>query len=57
MMQQYFGLKKDHPNELLFYRMGDFYEMFYDDAKTAAHILDLTNTWVSPKIDLGINCK
>ena len=44
MMQQYFKLKKDHPNELLFYRMGDFYEMFYDDAKTAAHILDITLT-------------
>ena len=44
MMQQYFNLKKDHPNELLFYRMGDFYEMFYDDAKTAAHILDITLT-------------
>ena len=38
MMQQYFNLKKDHPNELLFYRMGDFYEMFYDDAKTASHV-------------------
>jgi len=44
MMQQYFKLKKDHPNELLFYRMGDFYEMFYDDAKTASQVLDITLT-------------
>ena len=44
MMQQYFTIKKDHPNELVFYRMGDFYELFYDDAKTAARILDITLT-------------
>ena len=34
MMQQYFEIKKQHPNEILFYRVGDFYEMFYDDALT-----------------------
>ncbi len=44
MMTQYFGIKKDHPNELVFYRMGDFYEVFYDDAKTAARLLDITLT-------------
>ena len=44
MMRQYFGLKSQHPNELLFYRMGDFYELFYDDAKKAAHLLDITLT-------------
>ncbi len=44
MMQQYFRIKKDHPNELVFYRMGDFYEMFYDDAKKAAQLLDITLT-------------
>lgn len=44
MMQQYFGIKEQHPNELVFYRMGDFYELFYDDAKTAAHLLDITLT-------------
>jgi len=44
MMRQYFGLKSQHPNELLFYRMGDFYEIFYDDAKKAAHLLDITLT-------------
>ncbi len=44
MMQQFFKIKRDHPSELLFYRMGDFYEMFYDDAKIAANILDITLT-------------
>ena len=44
MMQQYFKIKHDHPNELVFYRMGDFYEMFYDDAKKASEILDITLT-------------
>ena len=44
MMQQYLGLKADHPNTLLFYRMGDFYEMFYADAEKAARLLDITLT-------------
>ena len=44
MMQQYFSIKKDYPNELLFYRMGDFYEVFYDDAKQASELLDITLT-------------
>ncbi len=44
MMQQYFAIKREHPDELLFYRMGDFYELFYEDANTAAEILDLTLT-------------
>lgn len=44
MMRQYFAIKKEHPNELVFYRMGDFYELFYDDARTAARILDITLT-------------
>ena len=35
MMQQYLKLKAQHPEILLFYRMGDFYELFYDDAKRA----------------------
>ena len=33
MMQQYLAIKSEHPHELLFYRMGDFYELFYDDAE------------------------
>jgi DNA mismatch repair protein MutS len=44
MMQQYFRIKAAHPHELVFYRMGDFYELFFDDAKTAARILDITLT-------------
>lgn len=44
MMRQYLGIKAQHPSELLFYRMGDFYELFYDDAKSAADILDITLT-------------
>ncbi len=44
MMQQYFSIKKDHPNELVFYRMGDFYELFFDDAKKASQLLDITLT-------------
>ncbi len=44
MMQQYLAIKREYPNELLFYRMGDFYELFYDDAKVAAELLDITLT-------------
>lgn len=44
MMQQFHALKAEHPDELLFYRMGDFYELFYDDAKKVAKLLDLTLT-------------
>src|SRR3954447_20110975 len=44
MMQQYLGLKAQHPDILLFYRMGDFYELFYDDAEKAARLLDITLT-------------
>ena len=44
MMQQYFKLKAQHPNILLFYRMGDFYEVFYEDAEKAARLLDITLT-------------
>ena len=44
MMQQFLAIKREHPNELLFYRMGDFYELFYDDARRAAQLLDITLT-------------
>jgi len=43
-MAQYLGLKAAYPDTLLFYRMGDFYEMFYDDAEKAARLLDITLT-------------
>ncbi len=44
MMQQYLKIKGQHPEELLFYRMGDFYELFYDDAKRASQLLDISLT-------------
>ncbi len=44
MMQQYLRIKAQHPDQLLFYRMGDFYELFYDDAKKAAALLDISLT-------------
>ncbi|MPZ46161.1 MAG: DNA mismatch repair protein MutS [Betaproteobacteria bacterium] len=44
MMQQYLSIKAQHPDMLLFYRMGDFYELFFDDAEKAARLLDITLT-------------
>ena len=44
MMQQYLRIKAEHPDILLFYRMGDFYELFFDDAREAAKLLDITLT-------------
>ncbi|MGI9225184.1 MAG: DNA mismatch repair protein MutS [Woeseiaceae bacterium] len=44
MMRQYLRLKSEYPDMLVFYRMGDFYELFYDDAKRAASLLDITLT-------------
>lgn len=44
MMQQYHGIKVQYPDTLVFYRMGDFYELFYDDAQKAAKLLDITLT-------------
>ena len=44
VMQQYLRLKAQHPDALLFYRMGDFYELFFDDARRAAQLLDITLT-------------
>ena len=44
VMQQYLRIKAEHPNALLFYRMGDFYELFFDDAKEASQLLDITLT-------------
>ncbi len=43
-MKQYFAAKAEHPDVLLFFRMGDFYELFYDDARKAAKLLDITLT-------------
>ncbi|MHC9085884.1 DNA mismatch repair protein MutS [Luteimonas sp. RIT-PG2_3] len=44
LMKQFFAAKADHPDVLLFFRMGDFYELFYDDARKAARLLDITLT-------------
>ncbi len=44
MMQQYLRIKAQHPDVLLFYRMGDFYEMFYEDARRASQLLDIALT-------------
>lgn len=44
MMAQYLRIKADHPDTLVFYRMGDFYELFYDDARKANRLLDITLT-------------
>ena len=44
MMEQYFGIKESYPGAFLFYRLGDFYELFYDDAVEVAQILELTLT-------------
>ncbi|MEX1056102.1 MAG: DNA mismatch repair protein MutS [Natronospirillum sp.] len=44
MMQQYLGIKAQHEDDLLFYRMGDFYELFFDDAREASRLLDITLT-------------
>ena len=44
MMKQYLDIKKQHPDQILFFRLGDFYEMFFDDAKLASRELELTLT-------------
>ncbi len=44
MMTQYFEIKKEYPDTILFFRLGDFYEMFFEDAKTASSVLELTLT-------------
>ena len=44
VMQQYLRIKAQYPDELLFYRMGDFYELFFDDARKAHRLLDITIT-------------
>ena len=44
MMVQYLRIKAEHANELVFYRMGDFYELFFEDAEKASKLLDITLT-------------
>lgn len=52
MMKQYLEIKKSHPNDFLFYRLGDFYEMFFDDAVQASKILKINLTKRNPKSDI-----
>lgn len=51
MMEQYLSAKKEHPNEILFFRMGDFYEMFFEDAEIASKELEITLTGRGTKGD------
>jgi DNA mismatch repair protein MutS len=51
MLKQYFEIKKDFPDTILFFRMGDFYEMFFEDAKTAAPLLEVVLTTRDKKKD------
>jgi len=53
MLQQYLEIKAQHPDTILFYRMGDFYEMFFDDAITAARVLGITLTSRSAKDEVN----
>src|SRR5215510_9070540 len=52
MLQQYFGVKRLHPDALLFFRMGDFFELFFEDAKVAARVLGIALTSRSKEQDL-----
>jgi DNA mismatch repair protein MutS len=52
MLQQYFGVKRQHPDALLFFRMGDFFELFFEDAKVAAKTLGIALTSRSKEQDL-----
>ena len=54
MMAQYMDLKSKHPDALLFFRMGDFYEMFFDDASAAAEALDIALTKRGKHLGKGV---
>jgi DNA mismatch repair protein MutS len=54
MLKQYLSIKDKHPDAILFYRMGDFYEMFFEDAKIASRLLDITLTSRNKKDDTPI---
>jgi len=56
MMAQYLAVKAAHPDALLFYRMGDFYELFFDDAVAAAGALNLTLTKRGKHLGQDIPC-
>src|SRR3954469_1752030 len=54
LMRQYTAIKKEHPNALLFFRLGDFYELFFDDAVTAARELQITLTSRNKEKDIAV---
>ncbi|MDY7002183.1 MAG: DNA mismatch repair protein MutS, partial [Thermodesulfobacteriota bacterium] len=54
MLEQYLGIKKEHPDALLFYRMGDFYELFFEDAETAARDLRIALTSRNPNAEVPV---
>ena len=54
MMEQYLGLKEQHKDKLLFYRMGDFYELFFEDAEIASSIMGITLTSRGKHLDVDI---
>src|SRR6185369_10408589 len=54
LMRQYTAIKKQHPHALLFFRLGDFYELFFDDAVTAARELQITLTSRNKEKDQAI---
>ncbi len=45
LMEQYSKIKAQHPSDILLFRLGDFYEMFYEDAKIASKVLGIVLTW------------
>ena len=57
MMKQYQGIKNDHPDSILFFRMGDFYEMFNEDAKIASKILQITLTSRNKNLEVRVICR
>ena len=56
MMQQYMDIKDKYPEELVFYRLGDFYEMFFDDALIASRELELTLTGQDAGLEKEFQC-
>ncbi len=54
MIQQYLSIKNKYKDAILFYRMGDFYEMFFDDAEIASRVLEITLTSRNKKDDTAI---
>ena len=54
MIEQYWKLKEQYPNTLLFFRMGDFYEMFFEDAERASKVLDIALTSRSRSDDSAV---